>query len=317
MSKAKLVITAVVIEGRSQADVARSYGVSEGWVSKLVARYRMEGEAAFVPRSRRPRASPNAIATSSVQLIVELRGDLSNRGLDAGPDTISWHLAQHHGVKVSVATISRYLTKRGLVVSEPKKRPRSSYIRFQAALPNECWQADFTHYRLTRPGALGEIGEEVEILCWLDDCARYSLSVTAHRRVTGAIVRTAFRTTVTRHGIPASTLTDNGMVFTTRLAGGKGGRNALENELRRLHVVQKNSQPNHPTTCGKVERFQQTLKKWLRTQPGQPRSVAELQVLLDQFVDELALTPDSGHGVMRLLDRPRSGWSIASRRQRG
>ena len=75
------------------------------------------------------------------------------------------------------------------------------------------------------------------------------------------------------------------MVFTTRLAGGKGGRNHLENELRRLHVQQKNSRPNHPTTCGKVERFQQTMKKWLRAQPVQPATIAELQALLDVFVD--------------------------------
>ena len=67
---------------------------------------------------------------------------------------------------------------------------------------------------------------------------------------------------------------------------GKGGRNGLETELRRLNVVQKNSRPNHPTTCGKVERFQQTLKKWLRAQPAQPATVAELQVLLDQFAAE-------------------------------
>ena len=76
------------------------------------------------------------------------------------------------------------------------------------------------------------------------------------------------------------------MVFTTRLSGGKGGRNGFEHELRRLGVLQKNSRPNHPTTCGKVERFQQTMKKWLRSQPGQPHTVAELQVLIDAFVDE-------------------------------
>src|SRR5215211_2138090 len=90
---------------------------------------------------------------------------------------------------------------------------------------------------------------------------------------------------VSRHGAPASTLTDNAMVFTTRLSGGKGGRNGLESELRRLGIVQKNSRPNHPTTCGKVERFQQTLKTWLRAQPDQPATIAELQTLLDRFVD--------------------------------
>jgi hypothetical protein len=81
-------------------------------------------------------------------------------------------------------------------------------------------------------------------------------------------------------------LTDNGMVFTTRFAGGRGGRNGLEAELRRLHVRQKNSRPNHPTTCGKVERVQQTMKNWLRAQPVQPTTIAELQTLLDTFVDD-------------------------------
>lgn len=74
------------------------------------------------------------------------------------------------------------------------------------------------------------------------------------------------------------------MVFTTRWSGGKGGRNALETELRHLHVQQKNSRPNHPTTCGKVERVQQTLKNWLRAQPVQPVTIGALQCLLDAFV---------------------------------
>jgi hypothetical protein len=75
------------------------------------------------------------------------------------------------------------------------------------------------------------------------------------------------------------------MVFTTRLAGGKGGRNQLESELRRLGLTQINSTPNHPTTCGKVERFQQTLKRWLTHQPP-AHTIAELQTHLDAFVDE-------------------------------
>ena len=135
-------------------------------------------------------------------------------------------------------------------------------------MPNETWQSDFTHYRLTHPGSTP--GPDAEILTWLDDCTRYALSVTAHAPVTGPIVLAAFRAAVARHGTPASTLTDNGMVFTTCLAGGKGGRNGLEAELRRLGVAQKNARPNHPTTCGKVERFQQTLTKWLAAQPDQP-----------------------------------------------
>jgi transposase InsO family protein len=278
VSKARLVITAVVVEGRSQAEVARSYGVSPGWVSRLVARYRAEGDAAFEPRSRRPKTSPRAISDATVELIIELRKDLESQGLDAGPDTIRWHLSHHHAMEVSASTIARYLARRGLVTPAPKKRPRSSYIRFQAEQPNECWQADFTHYRLTD-------GTDTEILTFLDDHSRYALSVTAHQPVTGQVVLNTFRHAVEHHGPPASTLTDNGMVFTTRLSGGRGGRNGFETELRHLGVRQKNSRPNHPTTCGKVERFQQTLKKWLHAQHPQPTTLPGLQLLLDTFVE--------------------------------
>jgi transposase InsO family protein len=201
MSKARLVIIAVVTEGRSQGEAARAYGVSQGWVSRLAARYRAEGEAAFEPRSRRPRTSPNAISDDTAGLIVRLRKELSDQGLDAGPDTIAWHLQHHHKIRVSPATISRYLARAGLVTRQPRKRPRSSYVRFAAELPNQCWQADFTHYPLAG-------GTGTEILTWLDDHSRYALSVTAHQPVTGQVVTDAFRAAVREHGAPASTLTD-------------------------------------------------------------------------------------------------------------
>ena len=276
MSKSRLVITAVTVEKRPVSEVARSYGVARSWICTLLARYEAEGEAAFEPRSRRPKTSPSAISPETVDLIVRLRKDLAGQGLDAGPDTIAWHLAHHHQIRVSPATISRYLGRAGLVTPEPSKRPKSSYIRFAAELPNECWQADFTHYPLAD-------GTGTEILTWLDDHSRYALSATAWHRVSGPVVLATFRAAVAAHGTPASTLTDNGMVFTTRLSGGKGGRNGLETELRRLGIRQKNGKPNHPQTQGKVERFQQTLKKWLRAQPTQPTDLAGLQALLDTF----------------------------------
>jgi transposase InsO family protein len=282
VSKRRLVITAV-LAGRSQSEVARAYEVSQGWISRLMARCAVEGEAVFEPGSRRPKTSPRATPAATVELVLALRKQLTEQGLDAGADTLGWHLLHHHNTVRSRATIHRILTRAGMVTPDPGKRPRSSYLRFAAELPNECWQSDFTHYRLTRRG--GGPGMDVEIITWLDDHARYALSVTAHPRITGAIVTTSFGETVAQYGIPASTLTDNGMVYTTRLSGGKGGRNGLETELRRLNIVQKNSRPNHPTTCGKVERFQQTMKKWLRAQPAQPATIAELQTLLDVFVE--------------------------------
>jgi transposase InsO family protein len=285
VSKRRLVITAV-LAGQSQSEVARTYEVSQGWISRLMARYRDEGEAAFEPRSRAPKNNPGATAPQTVELVLRLRKQLAESGLDAGADTLGWHLQHHHQTTLSRATINRILTRAGAVTPDPSKRPKSSYIRFEADQPNETWQSDFTHYRLTRPD--GRPGADTEIISWLDDHSRYALHVSAHARVTAPIVLATFRQAADLHGYPASTLTDNGMVYTVRLAGQgrQGGRTALEAELRRLRITQKNSRPGHPTTCGKAERFQQTLKKWLRAQPLQPSTIAELQILLEVFRDE-------------------------------
>jgi transposase len=132
VSKARLVITAVLIEGRSQSQVARDYGVSQGWVSRLLKRYALEGDAAFEPRSRRPHTSPTRLAQSTIELIVDLRRTLTSKGLDAGPHTIAWHLQHHHQLHVSPASISRHLATAGLITPSPHKRPKSSYIRFAA-----------------------------------------------------------------------------------------------------------------------------------------------------------------------------------------
>ncbi|WP_425584012.1 IS481 family transposase, partial [Terrabacter aeriphilus] len=280
MSKRRLVITAV-LAGSSQSEVARTYGVSQGWISRLMARYRTEGDAAFEPASRAPHTSPTATSAVDVALILALRTELTGQGHDAGADTIGWHLEHRHGVRVSRATIHRVLVRNGAVTPDPAKRPRSSYLRFEADQPNETWQSDFTHYRLTQPD--GRPGADVEVITWLDDHSRFALHVSAHPRITAAIVLDTFTAAATEHGHPASTLTDNGMVYTVRFAGGRGGRTRLEVELRRLGITQKNSRPNHPTTCGKVERFQQTLKKWLRAQPEQPATLTALQALLDTF----------------------------------
>jgi transposase InsO family protein len=234
-----------------------------------------------MPRSSRApggHTSPGATPPSTVELVLRQRKQLSESGLDAGADTIGWHLTHHHRITLARATINRILVRHGTVVPDPAKRPKSSYLRFVAEQPNETWQSDFTHYRLST-------GVDTEIISWLDDHSRLALHISAHARITAPIVLASFRQAADLHGYPASTLTDNGMVYTTRFAGGRGGRTALEHELRRLGIVQKNSRPNHPTTCGKAERFQQTMKKWLAAQPVQPTTIADLQGLLDAFAD--------------------------------
>jgi transposase InsO family protein len=272
MSLARLVVTAVRVEGRSKSEVARDYQVSRRWVHELVRRYDQHGEAGLVPRSRRPRTSPQRTPQALADEIVELRKTLADQGLDAGAHTIAYHLAQRHGRAPAPATIWRILSHRGFVTPQPHKRPKSSYVRFQAEMPNERWQADVTHYKLAG-------GAEVEILNLLDDHSRFLLASDARSVTKAADVVTTFHQAAATHGLPASMLADNGAIFT---AAPRHGRCAIELELARLGITYRHSRAYHPQTCGKVERFHQTLKRWLAKQPT-ARTVAELQAQLDWF----------------------------------
>jgi transposase len=208
MSKRRLVITAV-LAGQSRSEVARTYGISQGWISRLMARYRLEGEASFEPRSRAPGSSPGATPPQTVELVLRLRKQLTEAGLDAGGDTIGWHLAHHHATTLSRATINRILVRGGAVTADPSKRAQELIHPVRSRSGQRDLAGRLDHYRLLD-------GTDCETLTWLDDCSRYALSVTAHARVTGPIVLATFRIAVPGHGVPASTLTDNGLVFTTR-----------------------------------------------------------------------------------------------------
>jgi hypothetical protein len=113
MSKARLVIAAIEVEGRSAADVVAAYGVSRSWLYELLARHRVEGDAAFELRSRRPHTTPKATPPQTVELVLRLRKQLSESGLDAGAETIGWHLMHRHRVTPSRATINRILVRHG------------------------------------------------------------------------------------------------------------------------------------------------------------------------------------------------------------
>lgn len=278
MAKYEVLIKAVTVQKLSYGQVAARYGVSKALVHKLHHRWLVEGDAAFEPRSRRPRASPNRTPESLRDRILALRDDLVRDGHDAGADTLTALLAREN-VTISRATVWRILKQAGKVSPQPQKRPRSSWIRFTADRPNELWQSDFTHVLLTD-------GTDVEVIGWLDDHARFLLHLTAHPRVTGRIVTDTFLRSASEHGYPAATLTDNGMVYTTRLARGGRGRgdgagNQFETLLADLGITQKNGKPFKPTTQGKIERLWQTLKNHLTTRPA--TTIAELQQHLDTF----------------------------------
>jgi transposase InsO family protein len=270
--KNQIIVASVVSQGLGVRATAQKYGVSPAWVSTLVSRYRAEGPTAFEPRSKRPHANPKATPPEVEVRIIELRKELLDLGTDAGADTIHTHLEREGLTAPSISTIQRILTRRGFVTPAPKKRPKSSYIRFAAELPNECWQSDMTHWHL-------EDTTPVEILTFLDDHSRLVLSIRAFPTTSMENVRRLFARTCSVFGTPASVLTDNGAIYN---AGARGGRTGFESDLITAGVLYKHSRPYHPQTCGKVERWHRTLKKFLAKRPA--KTLGELQVILEEVI---------------------------------
>jgi transposase InsO family protein len=273
MDLARYVVDAVVVEGRSYREVARAHGVSKSWVGKLVGRFRAGGYPAIEPRSRAARRIPHRTPDALEDEIVALRKELAELGVDAGAQTIHYHLGTRHEAVPSVSTIWRVLRRRGFVTPQPHKRPRSSWVRFEAQLPNECWQSDVTHWRL------GD-RTEVEIVNFIDDHSRLAVAARVLGTATAPQVLRVFRAAGERWGLPAALLTDNGCVYTT---WHRGGPNVMQTELLALGIEFRHSRPYHPQTCGKVERFHQTMKAFLARQPP-AGSIAELQAQVDRFV---------------------------------
>jgi transposase InsO family protein len=274
MDLARYVVDAVVLEGRSYREVARAHGVSKSWVAKTVGRFREGGYEALEPRSRAPKVIPHRTPPELEDEIVALRKQLADLGVDAGAATIHYHLLLAHEQVPSVSTIWRVLRRRGFVTPQPHKRPRSSWVRFEAQLPNECWQADVTHWRLAD-------GSVVEIVNVIDDHSRLAVASRVFTSVTAAKVLEVFQAAGARWGLPAALLSDNGCVFTT---WHRGGPNVMQTELLALGIDYRHSRPYHPQTCGKVERFHQTMKTFLAKQPA-ANSIAGLQAQVDRFVD--------------------------------
>ncbi len=271
-----MLILAVTVQGLSYREAARVHGVSKSLVHKLHHRWLAEGDAAFEARSRAPTRVPSRTPDTVRERVLQLRSELTAKGLDAGADTIQSKL-HDDGTTLSRSTIWRILRTAEQIVPQPQKRPRSSWHRFAAERPNEMWQSDTSHWRL-------EDGTEVEIIAWLDDHSRYLTHLSCHHRATGRTVTDTFLQAAQEHGFPAATLTDNGNIFTTRFAGGSRARtagNAFETLLALHGITQKNGRPYKPTTQGKIERFWQTMKKRLTAYPAD--SLEQLQQILDEF----------------------------------
>ena len=275
MDMGRFLIETHLRTGRPIKQLAAAHEVSASWLFKLLRRYRLEGPEGLAPRSRRPRRSPTRIADLFEDEIVALHKALADDGLDGGAQTVHYHLAQRHEHSPSVSTVFRVLKARGFVAFQPQKRPKSSLIRFCADVPNECWQADMTHVEL------GD-GDVYEVLNMIDDHSRLCVASRAMKVVKATDVVRVLHTAAETFGYPASFLSDNGLIFSTQRHHQVAG--VTEQELFALGIEAKHSRPYHPQTCGKVERFHQTMKKFLAAQEG-ITTKKQLQRELGRFVD--------------------------------
>jgi transposase InsO family protein len=245
----------------------RDHDIAKSTFYKWRARFLSDGLDGLIDRSRRPNQSPRQTNLAVEDEIVRLRKQLTDSGLDAGPDTIIWHLQNANIEPPSAATVWRILVRRGLVTPQPRKRPRSSWKSFERARPNECWQIDATKWELFN-------GTVVEIIDIIDDHSRVITAAHAVPITTAELAWRTFCDAATSWGLPSEVLSDNGKAFTGDL---------FTSNLHHCAVATITSRPYHPQTCGKIERFHQTLKQRLRRQPH-ARTLAELQQQLDDFI---------------------------------
>jgi transposase InsO family protein len=240
---------------------------------KYRCRFREDGLAGLEERSRRPKSSPGQTAAEVEEAVLRKRKQLIEQGLDHGAQSIAWALDDDEVAVPSPSTVWRILTRHGVITAQPQKRPKSATKRFCFSRPNECWQSDWTQWHLAD-------GTPAAIAGSLDDHSRYVPGLGAGLgQGTTDLVWSVMLAGITECGIPAMSLTDNGFVYTGRLNAFEA---AFEANLRALGTHTINSTPGHPQTCGKIERFWQTLKKWLRARPA-PATLDGLNELLAQF----------------------------------
>lgn len=252
------------------AAFCRQHGISRDRFYAIRRRWEAEGEAGLEPRSRAPRRVANRTGLEIENLIVGLRKDLVGLGVDAGAATIAYHLSKllpPAAVMPSEATIWRILTRRGFIVADSSKRPKHSQRSFAAERANECWQIDDTEWLLAD-------GTGVKIIDVIDDCTRVCIAAVVVPSCTGEAALDAMTTGAATWGWPERFLSDNAKAF----------RLMLGPALAEMGIAAGHSRPYHPQTCGKVERFHQTQKRFLANQP-QATTIAELQAQVDWFRD--------------------------------
>lgn len=256
----------------------RELGVSTKTFYKYVKRFRARGVDGFFPESRRPLNSPTRVAAEVADALVRVRKEQRDTGWDYGATGVLLELRNHpdtwpdHLPVPSRSTLNRVFAERGLLDIVPQRRPKRRTRRFARTQVNALWQFDGFDTPLAD-------GTTACVLHITDDCSRVDLALRAAVSENGADVISTFTLAVSRYGIPAQQLTDNGTAFSGRR---RGWISEFEQYLTDLGVQAITSSVSHPGTCGKNERAHQRVEKWLAARPI-PEDLPALQALLDTY----------------------------------
>lgn len=235
-------------QGANRRELCRRFGINPKAAYALLARHALEGDAAFIARSRKPHASPTRTSPEVEQAVTALRGQhpcwggrkiarrLSELGLSDVPRP---------------STITAILHRHGLITPQASEAAQP-WQRFEHEAPNALWQIDFKGDFATRQGRCYP-------LTLLDDHSRFNLALQACPSVATTSVQPHLAQVFERYGLPVRINADNGAPWgSPRLAG--HGLSELSVWLIRLGIRVSHSAPYHPQTNGKIERFHRSLK---------------------------------------------------------
>ena len=276
-----------VLAGATVTEVAAQVGVSRQSLHTWVGRYLTDGVAGLADRPRRPRSCPHQAPPVVEVAVTELRRQHPRWGAKR----IRMELLRKpvlglaERVVPSERTINRILTRHGLLAPRPRKRPKTSYRRWQREAPMQLWGIDIVGGIWIVNPATGEL-REAKVVTGVDDHSRFCVIAKVVERATARAVCLAFAQALVRFGVPEEVLTDNGKQFTDRFGrhGTRNGEVLFDKICRKNGIKHRLTAPASPNQNGKVERFHGTFRPDFLDVVEPFTSIKQAQAAVDAWV---------------------------------
>ena len=235
-------VKAYVEENYSTRIVCEEFGICSSSLHRWAKSYREHGEDGL--KGSRTQTSGSKVHPSVKEKII----DLKKSSPVFGVRRISDILKRMFFLKASPETVRRTLNEQALI-EKPKKKPKRNPSRprfFERSTPNQLWQTDIFTFRLG--------GKNAYLIGYIDDYSRYITGLGLYRSQTAEHVIETFRLAASEYRPPKEMLTDNGRQYTNWR-----GTTRFEKEIAKDRIKHIKSQPHHPQTLGKIERFWKTI----------------------------------------------------------